>query len=283
MAVSTPDPYGKHLRRLSRQMVGISRSLDVNRSLNKSMAPVVKAIQQLKPLSPNLLEQVRRMAEVVRDEFQRTAPPNWPELDFGLWRDAIALGTDHGINVLWAPRTEIIRQLIDAADESGRSDILLTREADILNEVDDVLAGVTLGRFGHLPDLARKAVAAQLAGHPEAGQALASAVMTGVVERVLGIDGIGKARRSFHESSPWESGAGALPLRTILYTLGRALHRMDEAPPGFNRNSSAHGHPTQYTRVNATISMLMMAGLLGELQRFLADQDSEAGNGAAAA
>ena len=277
--MAMPDPYGPQLRQLSRYMT------DVNRDLNRSFKPLIETIQRnLKlSLSPDLLAQMQRTADAVRQAFLRSAPPNWAELSFGVWRDAIALGTEHGINVLWAPRSEIICQLVAAANEPSRFQVLLTREGDILDDIDEVLNEATHEDFGHLPSLARKAVAAQRAGHPEAGQALASAVITGVVEDTLGFDRLGEARRRFHETDPIEGSMDSLPLRTILHTLGRALHRMDEAPPGFNRNSSLHCHPTQFTRVNATTSMLIMAGVFGELQRLRTLRDAEDGCDAEAA
>jgi len=280
--MSWPDPYGPHFRQIGRYMADVNRV--INRSL-QSVAEVAEAWRRELDRLPieEIMVGVQHTAEAAQQAFRRSLPPNWMELDFDLWDDAVALGAEHGVNVLWAPRIEIIHQLIEAADDRERMQILIERETHILDDIDEVLSDVGHPDLGHLPDLGRKAVAAQRDGHQEAGQALAAAVLTGVVQLSLGFERLAEARERFHQDDPMESGWSLFSLRAILHTLGRALHQTEVAPPGFNRHGSLHALPSQYTRVHATAAMLLIAGVLGELQGLLTERDAEAAADAEAA
>lgn len=272
MAMYWPDGYGSQIQQLAREIAGPTNA--ISRSLQPAIEAWRKEIERLPPVQ-DLVATAQRAAESAQRAFRRSLPPNWSDLEVSHWKDAMNLGVDHGLNVLWAPRREIIIELMHANDASARGRILEDREADILDDVDGVLSGAIHPELEHLPDLAQKAVKAQRAGHHEAGQALGAAVVTGVVQLILGYDKLADARKRFRSEHPMESDWNLFSVQTILHTVGRALYQTDVAPPGFNRHGSLHALPGQYSRVNATTAMLLVAGVLGELQNALTERDVE--------
>jgi hypothetical protein len=258
---------------------------ELNRNIRRALQPafevgerlreqVARQLDGLPPIQEVMLG-IERAAEVARQALRRSFPENWDDLDFEQCKPALALGLEHGVNVVWTPRAEIIRELVAAVDDEARARILVEREADILDDIESVLVDVTHSGLGHLPALARKAVNAHRGGHREAGHALAGAVLSGVVHENFGFHHFAEARARFQRDHPMHVEMSLLRITAVLYTFGRALQPTDVAPPGFNRHASLHALAGQYTPANAVAAMLLLAGVLRELHFWLTAQDQE--------
>ena len=272
------QPFGEDFAR---------RIVEVQEAITDAMRPVVEAVARFEaqwrdvaarlPPPESILRLVETVAEGGRLALQRGLPANWRELDLADWERALRLGTEHGISVIWAPRVEIVRELIGAETEAERDRVLVEHRERILGDLESPLREATYDRFGHGPSMAWQALGALRDGHYAPAQSHAAAALTQLVHDNLGHAQLHDARRAFEQHDPMHVEMGMFRITALLRTLARALHRTDDARPGFNRHASAHGVATaQYSEANALAAMLLLVGLLRELQFVFALMDDDA-------
>ncbi|MGS2620189.1 hypothetical protein ACVCAH_37900 [Micromonospora sp. LZ34] len=99
-----------------------------------------------------------------------------------------SLVQDEGIPLVWVPRKEIVRQVLQSANRDERIKVLLAHRDDVIQDCQDVLAKVSDGELVSQFPLAASAVDAFADGHDEAAQSLAVVVTETVVSRTIDRD-----------------------------------------------------------------------------------------------
>jgi hypothetical protein len=236
-------------------------------------AELTKAVRW--PPSAQLLETVRKQGEALKRLATEFFPPNWDGRATGEVDQILAMSQSTGLNTVWVPRLEIIRELLVAPDDAARNAVLVNREDDILEDMDSCLDGVTHTSTTEELRLARDAVSALRDGHPAAAQALAASVLSGLVHTAFAFKRFADARARFTRDDPNEVSMRQFRLTAILHTFGRALAKTDEADPGFNRHASLHAHEGHYIREHAISALLLLVGVLREVDVLLNRRDRE--------
>ena len=197
------QPFGEDFAR---------RIVEVQEAITDAMRPVVEAVARFEaqwrdvaarlPPPESILRLVETVAEGGRLALQRGLPANWRELDLADWERALRLGTEHGISVIWAPRVEIVRELIGAETEAERDRVLVEHRERILGDLESPLREATYDRFGHGPSMAWQALGALRDGHYAPAQSHAAAALTQLVHDNLGHAQLHDARRAFEQHDP---------------------------------------------------------------------------------
>jgi hypothetical protein len=211
-----------------------------------------------------MLEAVRRAVQGLEGDLLSALPENWRDIDFDELERAVMLAMEDGLALVWVPRGEIVRAMIDAPSRGEREAILLARESEILDDVDGALNRVQGDRLVHPRDLARAAAAAHRDGHHAAAQTLAAAALSALVHG-FGFQRFAQAREEWERDHPMEVDLFDVRITTLLQAFARALHHTDYARPGFNRHATQHGHVGQFTTQHALTAHLLLGGLLREL------------------
>lgn len=255
---------------------GIDQLAQLAERLNEAVRPGVESWQRvsaaLAPVVELLPEYLGRFSAAVvhLDKAVRHGfPENWLELDTDGVLGAADLITQHGINVVWVPRAVIVRELIAAPDHEARENLLVVREREILDDVAS-LNVTTHPALAHPVDAVREAVTAFEGGHTRAAQALAAVALSALIHDTLGEPEFGPFRKKIEAVDLDHLGFEELRLGGVLRCVARAIYSTDYAGPGFNRHSTAHFlRPDQYTRPNAVAGLMLVAGLVRELDRSL--------------
>jgi hypothetical protein len=230
---------------------------------------------------------VRRaaMGESMKQAVRDALPPNWQGRTVGEVDQFLTMSEETGLNTVWVPRLDVIRELLAAEDDQARGAVLNDRRSDILDDVETCLGGVTHDSLVDDVRLARQAVGAVRDGYDAPGQALAASVLSGTVHDLFAFQRFGDARKRFIRDDPDHVGLSMFRIIAILRTFGRAVTKTDEADPGFNRHASLHAHEGQYTSSHAVSALLLLAGVLREADHLLYRQErtqsDEASEGAA--
>jgi hypothetical protein len=295
------SPYGDQVRRLIREIQRANlqalasevalRARQI-RELQESAVGVelkrtLAAFQQATvPRMPDIArvvdtinsERAREIAAVLteigksaRELQKRALPPNWLEFNSDEIEAIIALMEETGWSLVWVPRADIVRKLLDAADEEPQ-DVLLASKDEILDDLNAALLEVKHSQLVELRDHIVQAIGSFRAGFDAPAQALASAVFTTLMHVHLGLRKFGEAREEFAKHDPIESDIMLLKLAAIYRTAARAIDTYwgedDESiPTDFNRHASTHRvSEVQYTTVNALAALLLVTSLLRELE-----------------
>ncbi len=189
------------------------------------------------------------------EQLRHRRPPNWPqpgaEPEPGPGADlaAVAAAVTDGVAVVWAPRADVVGPLLAAADRPERVAVVLAREDDVVDACREVLAAVVHPSLAGGRWLAGRALDALADGHPEAAQALATAVTDAAVTAAL--DGAGAAVAQQALLDPDLAPSTALLLRAALVPV------LASAPPA---------DPARSTRGEAVVALLRAASVLRALQ-----------------
>ena len=222
-------------------------------------------------LTNGVLAELREAAITLGETVRRRMPPNWPaDAD---WEQIITVIQEDGIPLVWVPRREIVAAVVAAPTRLDRHDIVLHCTAEIAADCRAALAEVAdLGLVGQVA-LATSAVDAFEAGHYQAAQALAVVVTETAIAAT--IDGSYKSVKSQVKVSDLsELTVADLRLRAALVPVGRFYTpwwpSSGTAPPeSLSRHVSVHqADVNHYTRINAHLSILLVASVLPALAEF---------------
>jgi hypothetical protein len=173
---------------------------------------------------------------------------------------------EHGLNIAWVPRGEVVRELLSAPDVAARDAVLIARETELIEDVERALDAIELGELAGPVDALREAVAAFRDGHHRAAQALATVTLGTVIHDTFGEEHFASARRRFEALDPRRVDFHEARSAAVLRCIARALQQTHVAGPGFNRHAAAHRPSAdQYTRPNTIASLMLVAGLLCEV------------------
>jgi len=242
---------------------------DVNRSLKPAVESITKSLNAsyFTGFEP-LLEQTRRAVQELVRSFRQSLPSNWQELDSDALHRAIDLATESGLCLVWAPREEIVVELVAAADHEGRQAVLVDRQVDVFDDLDQVLAEATAfvaPVHEQARDLAGKAIAAARSGHHEAAQSLAAAALGLLLHEVLGYERIGAAYKDLSDRDVDEVVLRLLRMTMIELATARALTDTDAHESGFNRHGTLHGKPAFFSQSDCVAGLLLLGAWVREL------------------
>ncbi len=240
--------------------------------LRASLSPTVEALNEsvVRAFEPRrqLLEGASQATQQVVRTYRQSLPPNWRGLDGDGLERTITLGETRGLCVVWAPRREIVEEIIAAENHDARCEVLVRRRKEVLDDILNVLVEATHSvTEAHTQSrrLAIKAVAAAHDGHDEASQALAAAALGLLLHEVLGFERLGTAYKQLSARDIDETAMRLLRLAVIELATAKALRNTDKHDVGFNRHGTLHGYPHFFSGVNCIASLLLLGAWLREL------------------
>ena len=197
-------------------------------------------------------------------------PVNWRELESEELGKVVEVMMADGLCLAWAPREEIVLELATAENAAERYAILVRRKAEIVGDIRQSLAEVERKELAPFVGAARKAMAAAADGHSEVALSHVAAAITAVVHGPLDYERFGPVREDFGSVDPLhEVGFQVFPFYAVGRTLVHALDHMKNAGDGFNRNLTLHSLGGHYNDANLVMALLLLTGLLREVEQVL--------------
>lgn len=217
----------------------------------------------------------------------RLLPANLDEIDLDRIEEVCRVADEDGTSLAWAPHSEIILELLDAADLDERSRILEGRALDIIGDVEESLADVAHPEVAVFRGLLEEACWVGAQGRFSALQALASNVLDSTLNRkiaeYLNVSKL-EARQHFAQCDIEDLDDATMGELRLLLIGGGVETAFRREPgdgsvwPSYNRNESAHRVGEVSTPAHAVRALLLAQALVrwwgAQLQ---AEEDREGG------
>ncbi|MFF8287481.1 hypothetical protein ACF06W_32850 [Streptomyces albus] len=188
-----------------------------------------------------------------------------PDLD-----DLEKLLVDEGLPLMWVPRSQTVRALLEAPDAATRRRIIGRRWKGIVNDCEAVLEKVRHPAVQDARSFALDVVHALRAGHTSAAQALAANLLDSVLQRHFD-----KAFRVQLTKNDFKAKGikfklddhkfkVACTFAPVWYAHAKYFPQNgDPIPRTFGRHPSAHGvSRTQYSRINAVYALMLATSVI---------------------
>ena len=196
-------PIARQVQNLQKSLVGeeVMRSV---RELQKSLVPQIPdLVRTINTINTEWTREIfagaADLARAAKGIRERAFPPNWSEFSDDEIKSILALMEETGWSLVWVPRAEVIRALLDA-DAGGREEVLVNSAQDIVIDLDAALAEVNHTQLVELRDALAQAIGAFRAGFPGPAQSYAAAVFTTTMHVPLGLKKFNDARDEFGEA-----------------------------------------------------------------------------------
>jgi hypothetical protein len=236
---------------------------EINAQILRQLEPTFAAFREVQRAQfARMFADLAKLAETIW-------PPNWKGAGQPPAELLDRLLLDEGLCLAWVPPAPVLRGLFAADTPQTRRKIIGANWKRIALAAREELEQVTAPRLkDHIP-FALKAVGAVLAGNHEAGQALAANLLDSILRREFS-----RSDRHSITSQTDRLDIDDYPPRLALVLGGIwGAHgeywpdRGDQIPRRFSRHASAHGvSKRQYSRINATISVMHVTALLRVIQ-----------------
>ncbi|MBQ1076844.1 hypothetical protein KBX06_27405 [Micromonospora sp. C31] len=178
---------------------------------------------------------------------------------------------NEGIPLVWVPRKEIVRQVLQSANRDERIKVLLAHRDEVIQDCRKVLAEVSDGELVIQLPLATSAVDAFADGHNEAAQSLAVVVTETAVSRTF--EQNYRSVRNAVKIDNWgDLSMAELRLKTALAAIGPFYttwfpNSGTPAPTTLSRHVTVHqadaGH---YTAGNSIVAVMLMTSIFRAVQ-----------------
>lgn len=202
-------------------------------------------------------------------------PANWRELTSDEVKQVVGLMKSEGLNLAWAPRPEVLRQLIAADGHEARCRILLEHREEIVADVEQILSEIERSDLEPILAAGFEAIQTYRDGHQAPAQTYAAAVIGEVLHGPLGYATFKEVKQQFRDKDPLHDvGYRDFPLFAVGHALVRTLDNFTRAGDGFNRNLTQHRIGPPHTEPNLLMVLLLLAGLLPEVERVLDRHDA---------
>ncbi|MFG2049627.1 hypothetical protein ACGFIW_19625 [Micromonospora sp. NPDC048935] len=240
-------------------------------AVSKAMEPMLINLQKSLANLPKITLPDMTGVGAVIDRLIAKLPPNWPMGDPDLIEKVFSIVQDEGIPLVWVPRKEIVRQVLQAANRDERIKVLLAHRDDIIQDCRDVLAKISDGELVSQLPLATNVINAFADGHDEAAQSLAVVVTETVVSRAIDRD-YKKVKNAVKIDDWGDLSVAELRLRTALAAIGPFYAAWfpswgTPAPTELSRHVTVHqadvGH---YTAGNSLVAVMLMTSILRAIQ-----------------
>lgn len=204
------------------------------------------------------------------EALKRSYPANWRDLEAKELDRAVALMLETGLNLAWVPRPAVLRELLAADSDAARTQVIDAHAPEIIADIEAALAGVESSGLCPTVEACEEAIATYGAGHPKPALAYASTALTDLVHGYFEESNFGGIRRIFGGIDPLSDvGVADFPLFAVGRVWVRANEHFEGNPdPGYNRNRTLHLIGAHYSVSNLLAVLMLLAGLLRELQRF---------------
>jgi hypothetical protein len=239
------------------------------RFLQSEQMRQVQEVQRAIAQRPDIQEAIERLVEFgeqARVALRDAMPNNWQELGVEELPGLIELTAEHGVAVVWAPRGEVVAELLAARTDEGRDRILVSHRSEILEDLTAVVAETNSSALEGPVRAAGQAVDAARAGIGMAAQSLVGSTLTNFVNHELGHERFDMARTQLRRQDPDEVALDLLRETALLHCLANAIEHTSHAKYGFNRHATAgHGDMfEQYDEATCLRGLLLLVGLLRE-------------------
>lgn len=256
-----------------RQAAQISEAIDSD--AGRRQRRVAQQIAEAARRHATLIKPGLESAMAAHRAWRQGLPSNWHGLDPDELTATLKLVEDSGLCVVWAPREEIVRQILGQEGTQEQLLLLAARKDDILDDLTAVLkeaagAGIVSGH-GDACEFAGDGIDAARAGLFRPAQAAAAAGLGLVLHASLGfpqLRGLGEAFKRFNERDLDETVLRLLKLSLIELCTAKALLNTKKAVPGFNRHGTQHGDPAFFSPANTLCGLLLLVAWLRELKWF---------------
>ncbi|MFD3484898.1 hypothetical protein, partial [Streptomyces sp. NPDC058665] len=213
------------------------------------------------------------------------------------WDRLIALCTEDGIGMMFAPSADHLRALLKEPDRAARYGYLMAHKGALLEEISDGLDDVEHEDLEDLVELARRAADCAAAGHWEGALSIAANVTNTAVEQhaiawyrdefsstrdaqnvpITGVAGPRETIKYVIANIPLpERTVGVFELRAhlVVRPLSSTFQRTSVVTGTFNRNAVAHTSSYDAYREEFTVpALLAMHSLLRGLDERLQEDD----------
>lgn len=237
---------------------------------------VTAAVDQLRrsvaiPLleSPGWQQALQR----AQDSLRRIYPGNWHGFDVPL-EAVIGVAKEEGLALVWAPRGELVVQLLAAADADARRTLLAEHADDVLDDCAEMIGEVDHAALTAQRARLLEAVAAHQAGLHGPAQAMSAVVVTDLLQHVYRHGRLYKVRSSpLRLKEDDEQLLRDLKVAILVEAAVVAVANEGDVPPGaptFNRHMSLHRvSDAAYSLPQALMALLLATGLLVEADLLL--------------
>ncbi|MFD8440870.1 hypothetical protein ACFV2I_38270 [Streptomyces microflavus] len=244
----------------------------------------------LRGLAPGVAAKAADLAELL-------FPPNLQGFTDDEWDRLIALCTEDGIGMMFAPSAEHLQALLKAPDRTARYAYLMAHQEELLDEIDDGLNDIEHEDLGDLVELASRAVDCAAGGHWEGALSIAANVTNTAMEQhaiawyrnefsstrsaknvpISGVSGPGATIDYVVTNIPVpERTVGVFELRAhlVVRPLSSTFRHTSAGNDTFNRNAVAHTSSYDSYREEFTVpALLTMHSLLRGLDEQLHEDD----------
>lgn len=223
----------------------------------------------------------------VRGAMQRAMPLNWRDFEPPDVDRVLAVMDETGWCLVWCPRQDTIRKLIDAQDLGARTRLLVDSRTLLIEDMNECLEGMSHPDSSAYRRAASLAIRAFDGGHVQAAQALAAAVISAIINGGFRLS-FRKAEARFR-GDPKEESLGAFREQAVYNMVARSLqqyyaHMDDPVPPFFSRHATIHSFSEeQYNEVNSLASLLLVVAFVKEadlLMKWNSQQAPDTGSSA---
>lgn len=191
-------------------------------------------------------------------------PPNWRDLPPSTIMGILGAIEERATPLAWVPREEVLWRIVAAPDLEAEDLVLVTRQAEILEDCLAVLEQVTDLELHDLAYFAEEAVNT-LPISPPAAQALATVVFDSLLHLDPGWSDYNRFRQQLVQ--PSEAPLGYVRTASATWPLFRVLKHRKPGSPIYSRHVTFHGASlVQLTPANAIRSVMLTTSLLREVQ-----------------
>jgi hypothetical protein len=200
--------------------------------------------------------------------FDRVLPRNWRGLDAKQAMRAGELMGETGIGLAWAPREEIVVELIEAGGHAERCRILEARCKEIVDDIEEVLDEIEGEDLAQTVEACRTAIAAFRAGFIAPAQSHLGTTLTDLAYRFFGDREFRGVRACFEKVNPRDDVGMA---HYALYATGLGWVRVSvyikNAGNDFNRHKTLHRLGDHHSADQFLSALLLITSLSRELDR----------------
>lgn len=245
-----------------------------------NFSPVIQVLGEAAEQFRQNVAAFARNLENFEERWLAALPDNWRDREtVRSVHDVIDLMQETGLCLVWCPRAEVLKGLLEAESAARTGVLLASRELvaeDLrlsLQTIDDPVLDEYVG-------CAMDALNAFADGHPRAAQALAATCLTALMAGVSGVKKFKHARSKF-DKDPMEAGISTFRNWCVQKMLHRSINSFyadrDPVPAEFNRMASAHlVSLVQFNDVNCLAALLLVNAYLRELALVPEDREEVA-------
>jgi len=263
-------------KQLHRDLAGLGK-LDALNLGGKAFDPQAFKLPNWIDSLPDPAPWVRKLGGFAADaleSFKRALPLNWRDLESDQLDNVVELMKAEGYGLAWVPRAEILSEILNAPDHPARAAVLEAHCEEILEDIETALELVQRDDLQLLRAATVEAIETFRAGHPGPAQTYAASAIGELVHGPFGAEDFGAVKRLFQDTDPMHDvGFADFPFYALGHALVRTFARFKDAGDGFNRNLTQHRLGAVHNEPNLLMVLMLLAGLLIEVQRILNRQD----------